>query len=243
MERARKPPLQNQLRFNGDCREECKEVVESIERDADFVIDLSSDTEDEQALWEEHAVICRIVGPKISRSHIKEWIVKKWGVGLVVEFIPKGFFVVVFAEGSDRNIILNQENWFVNINLVYIQPWHPNFDPLPLAVYDSPVWIRLYNPPIEYWEDSSLEKIGRTLGTLLEVDEKIIEEDLYTYAILKIAAVKDIPSHVILFMPVGKWRQHIEVEKDIIACQRCGNKFHISVECKMFIRRVRSRSF
>ncbi|GLJ54276.1 hypothetical protein SUGI_1164330 [Cryptomeria japonica] len=38
-------------------------------------------------------------------------------------------------------------------------------------MYDKPVWIRLYNLPIEYWGDINLEKIGHYLGTLLEIDE------------------------------------------------------------------------
>ncbi|GLJ50143.1 hypothetical protein SUGI_1066960 [Cryptomeria japonica] len=243
MEKARKPPLQNQLRFNGDRREECKETIESVERDADIEVDLSSDTEDDRALWEEHAVIYRVVGPNMSRNHLREWIAKQWGVGFVVKFLPRGFFVVVFAEGPERNRVLHQENWFVGDNPLYIQPWHSNFDPLPLVVYDSSVWIRLYNLPIEYWGDGSLEKIGQMLGTLLEIDEKIIEEDLYTYARLKIVAVKIIPSHIILITSEGKWRWHMEIEKDIIPCRRCGRKFHPSAQCKMFVRRARSRPF
>ncbi|GLJ23324.1 hypothetical protein SUGI_0441300 [Cryptomeria japonica] len=161
-------------------------------------------------------------------------------MGLVVNFLPRGFFVVVFAKGSERNKVLQQENWFVEDSPLYIQPWQSNFDPLPLVVYDNPMWIRLYNLPIEYWGDSCLEKIGRTLGTLLEIDEKIIEEDLYSYARLKIAVVKIIPSHVTLITSKGKWRQQIEIKKDIIPCQRCGSKFHFSAECKMFVRRAQS---
>ncbi|GLJ07953.1 hypothetical protein SUGI_0078230 [Cryptomeria japonica] len=88
------------------------------------------------------------------------------------------------------------------------------------------MWIRLYNLPIEYWGDSCLKNIRRTLGTLLEIDEKIVEEDLYMYARLRIVAVKTIPSHVTLITSEGKWRQKIEIEKDIIPCQRCGSKFH-----------------
>ncbi|GLJ22263.1 hypothetical protein SUGI_0418860 [Cryptomeria japonica] len=106
--------------------------------------------------------------------------------------------MTVFAEGSERNKFLDQENWFMEDNPFYIQPWKSNFDLLPLVVNDSSVWTRLYNLPIEYWEDSSLEKIGCSLGTLLDIDEKIIEEDLYSYARLRIVAVKIIPSYITL---------------------------------------------
>ncbi|GLJ22218.1 hypothetical protein SUGI_0417550 [Cryptomeria japonica] len=143
----------------------------------DFVIDLSMEISAEKALWEDFAVIARIIGPKLFRMEINNW-----GEDIVVKYIPKGFFVVVFAQESERCRILNQENWFVNGNPIYLQPWTPNFDPTPLAVYDSRVWIRLYNLPIEYWDDVVLEKIGRSLGTLLDIDEQIIENNLYKFA-------------------------------------------------------------
>ncbi|GLJ37215.1 hypothetical protein SUGI_0754730 [Cryptomeria japonica] len=240
MERTRNPPLQNQLHSNGVLRDDCKESVGIGKKEVDLEVDLSSETEEDHVLWEEHAVIYRIVGPKKSGTCIKDWIAKHWGMGLVVKFLPRGFFVVVFVEGSARNRVMHQENWFVEGNPLYIQPWQSNFDPLPLAIYDSPMWIRLYNLPIEYWGDSSLKNIGRTLGTLLEIDERIIEDDLYPYAKLRIGAVKIIPSHITLITLEGKWRQQIEIEKEIIPCQRCGSKFHFAKECKMYVRRVQS---
>ncbi|GLJ55281.1 hypothetical protein SUGI_1186280 [Cryptomeria japonica] len=160
----------------------------------EFIIDLCMEISAEKALWEDFAVIARIIGPKMSQMEIKNWVFKNWGEDNVVKYIPKGFFVVVFAHESERCLILNQENWFVNGNPIYLQPWSPNFDPTPLAVYDSPVWIRLYNLLIEYWDDVVLETIGRSLGTLLEVDEHIIENNLYKFARMRIVAVQRIPT-------------------------------------------------
>ncbi|GLJ18318.1 hypothetical protein SUGI_0324130 [Cryptomeria japonica] len=130
----------------------------------DFMIDLSMEISAEKALWEDFAVIARVIGPKLSRVEINNWVSKNWGEDTVVKYIPKGFFVVIFAQESKRCRILNQENWFVNGNPIYIQHWSSNFNPIPLAVYDSPVWIRLYNLSIEYWDDVVLEKIGQVNG-------------------------------------------------------------------------------
>ncbi|GLJ23528.1 hypothetical protein SUGI_0445730 [Cryptomeria japonica] len=123
--------------------------------------------------------------------------------------------------------------------VVIARPWSPNFNPIPLEVYDSPVWIRLYNLPIEYWDDVVLEKIGRSLGTLLEVDEQIIESNLYKFARLRIVAVQRIPSHVTLSTASGEWRQQVEIKKAISLCSRCGSRLHQMANCKMFIKRAR----
>ncbi|GLJ47543.1 hypothetical protein SUGI_1004050 [Cryptomeria japonica] len=130
----------------------------------EFIIDLSMEISAEKALWEDFAVIARIIGPKISRMEINNWVFKNWGEDNVVKYIPKGFFVVVFSQESERCRILNQENWFVNDNPIYLQPWSLNLNLTPLAVYDSPIWIRLYNLPIEYWDDVVLEKNWKILG-------------------------------------------------------------------------------
>ncbi|GLJ49677.1 hypothetical protein SUGI_1054240, partial [Cryptomeria japonica] len=153
------------------------------------------------------------------------------------------FFVVVFVEGSEGDKILNQENWFIDSHPLYLQPWAPNFDHVPLAVYEGPIGTRMYNLPIEYWGDISLKKISRTLGTLLEIDEEIIENDLYSYARLRIAIVQEILKYIMLVTSEEKWRQQLEVEKEIVPCSRCGSKFYFPDECKMFVRRAWGRQF
>ncbi|GLJ26800.1 hypothetical protein SUGI_0522810 [Cryptomeria japonica] len=133
----------------------------------------------------------------------------------MIKFLPKGFFVVVFPKEEERDHIISLQNWFLDEHPLYIQSWAPKFDPTSLAMYDKPVWIRLYNLLIEYWSEVCLQTIGRSLGTLLEIDEEIVEGDLYTYARLKLAAVKTIPSSVMLLTVDGDWKQHIEFEKEI----------------------------
>ncbi|GLJ27576.1 hypothetical protein SUGI_0540940 [Cryptomeria japonica] len=84
-----------------------------------------------------------------------------------------------------------------------------------MAAYGKPVWIHLYNLPIEYWSEACLEMIGRSFGTLLEIDEEIVEGDLYAYARVIIAAIKATPPSVMFLTANGNWKQHIEIEKEI----------------------------
>ncbi|GLJ26263.1 hypothetical protein SUGI_0504740 [Cryptomeria japonica] len=116
----------------------------------------------------------------------------------------------------------------------YIQPWAPHFDPTPLAVYFEPVWIQLYNLSIEYWSEELWEKIGRTLGTLLETDFDDVE-DICKCARMKIAAVKKIPERITLVSEFGEWSQKVEIDKEISRCTRCGSKFHGEKEYKSLI--------
>ncbi|GLJ45444.1 hypothetical protein SUGI_0956930 [Cryptomeria japonica] len=186
-------------------------------------------------MWEDLVVIARITSPKKSKQNIKHWIKGNWGNQVVVKFIPKGFFVAIFIEKGTRDQILSSKNWFFDNLPLNIQPWTPNFNPSRLAVYENPIWIRMFNLPIEYWGDQCLEKIVCTLGTLQENDEEIIESDSYIYARMKIVVVE---SHINLRTANGIWKQGIEIEKELSVCQRCGSKTHQDNRCKNFVRRA-----
>ncbi|GLJ14434.1 hypothetical protein SUGI_0233390 [Cryptomeria japonica] len=160
------------------------------------LLELSEDVEEDIDLWKKLAIICRFVGRRSGRSIIKKWVSEKWSSQSVIKFIPKGVFVVIFAEEEARKKVLFQQNWFLDGIPLYLQPWQSNFDPVPLGVYNNPIWTRLYNLPIAYWDESCLEKIGRSLGTLLAIDEQIVESDSYIYARLKLAAVKHITTKI-----------------------------------------------
>ncbi|GLJ22611.1 hypothetical protein SUGI_0425480 [Cryptomeria japonica] len=128
-------------------------------------IDPTECIEDEKVIFDQHAIIAKFLGPKLSRKEIHAWVLEHWGR--------------------------------------HLMPWSLNFDPTSMAAYEKPVWIRLYNLPIEYWSEPCLERIRRSLGMLLEVDEEIVEGDLYTYARLRIAAIKEIPSSIMLLTMDG----------------------------------------
>ncbi|GLJ10932.1 hypothetical protein SUGI_0138300 [Cryptomeria japonica] len=142
------------------------------------------------------AVICRIIGKRRTRLAIKSWIERIWSTECIVKFLPKNFFTVVFASEEDRNKLLLGEVWMFEDSPLYIQPWAPNFNPLKCFPYDSSIWVRLYNLSMEYWNEECLDKIWRSLGTLIEVDEDISNGDQYVYMRMKLATVVEIPRKI-----------------------------------------------
>ncbi|GLJ26389.1 hypothetical protein SUGI_0508730 [Cryptomeria japonica] len=146
--------------INRPLESRCCDEKETKRSGSKIEIDLTEEVEDERFFFEKQAVIARFIGPKMFKKSIHDWVDNNWGKRIVIKFIPKGFFVAIFTEESERNHILEKENWYLGNHPLYIQPWTPNFDPTPSAVYEEPVSICLFNLPIEYWSDSSLEKIG-----------------------------------------------------------------------------------
>ncbi|GLJ25158.1 hypothetical protein SUGI_0481230 [Cryptomeria japonica] len=184
--------LQKPLVVNGGLEDFTGKSKGRLHEEKDeIVVDLMEEMEEDRQFWEEQAVIARIIGLNWSRKNIRSWLEDKLGDRIVIKFIPKGFFVVLFENQSERDRILNQENWFADKHTVYFQPRTPNFDPIPLVIYSCPIWICLYNLPIEYWGEVFLEKIGRMLGTMLEIDVDD-EDDLCKYVRLRITIVRRI---------------------------------------------------
>ncbi|GLJ33186.1 hypothetical protein SUGI_0668150 [Cryptomeria japonica] len=63
-----------------------KETMGTDAQEEEIDINISCEMEEDRALWEEHAVIYRIMHPKKLRSYIKEWIAKYWGMSGLVDF-------------------------------------------------------------------------------------------------------------------------------------------------------------
>ncbi|GLJ54349.1 hypothetical protein SUGI_1166730 [Cryptomeria japonica] len=176
---------------------------------------------------------------KIDLSDEIEENIDLWEELVVVKFISRGLFIVIFAEVEEKEKVLLHGNWFVDNHPSYMQLWFPNFDLVPLAPYDNPIWIHLYNLSIEYWGESSLDRFGRTLGSLLEIDEGLVENDSYLYARIKIIAVIRVPSKI-CFKSIGRiWTQQIEVEYTKCFCSQCGSRDHVRKECIIFVRPTR----
>ncbi|GLJ29913.1 hypothetical protein SUGI_0591380 [Cryptomeria japonica] len=231
--------LQKRLEINGGTRRSTSNPKEGqVLEEEQTVVDLREEIDEDSQLWNNHAIIARIIGLNWSRKNIKLWVAESWGNRVVIKFIPKGFFVVLFEDSTERERILNQEIWYADKHAVYLQPWKPNFNPIPLLVYSNPIWINMYNLPIEYWGESYLGKIGRTLGSVLEIDFDD-EGELCKLIKIKVAAVKKIPEYICLQTSNGIWRQRLEIEKERRVCSRCGNKSHGIEDCRMFVRRAK----
>ncbi|GLJ47483.1 hypothetical protein SUGI_1002300 [Cryptomeria japonica] len=139
-----RPALQKPLDINGRVEGFAGNLKGRLFAEAyETVVDLMEELEEDRQFLEEQVVIASIIGLNWSRKNIRLWVEEKWGEQIVIKVIPKCFFVVLFENHSERDHILNQENWFTDKHVVYLQPWTPNFNPITLAVYSCPKWIEI----------------------------------------------------------------------------------------------------
>ncbi|GLJ53124.1 hypothetical protein SUGI_1132030 [Cryptomeria japonica] len=198
-------------------------------------IDLSNKVEIDRELMKNQAITYRVVGKRRTRAIIKRWIDSNWKVDCIIKFLPKNFFTIVFALEEDRNKVLQGGVWMIDGSPFYIQIWVSNFNMLLCSSYKSPIGIRLYNFPIKYWNDECLDKIGHSLGMLLEVDEDISDGDLYVFARMKIAAIRKVPKKVCFCVNGRPWLQDIEVKENNLSYLKCRCRNHCEKDCKLGI--------
>ena len=85
---------------------------------------------------------------------------------------PKGFFTAIFNCIGDRNNVMDGGPYFFNSTGLYLRNWFERFNPVKENFNWAPVWIRLYSLPLEYWDEDSLQEIGKGLGEFIKIAEE-----------------------------------------------------------------------
>lgn len=63
-----------------------------------------------------------------------------------------------------------------------LKQWRPNFHPSRDIIDRAPVWIRLLDLPIEYWDREIILSIAVKVGKPIRVDEQCLQIDEGLYA-------------------------------------------------------------
>ena len=110
------------------------------------------------------------------------WIFTNWTMDCEIHLCSKGFFNVKFASSEARDNILRVGPWFWGSTGLFITPWFLDFDANTMEVSRILVWVRLYNLPLHFWNESVLTCIGNILGWYIKIDTQRLEECIYTFA-------------------------------------------------------------
>jgi hypothetical protein len=82
--------------------------------------------------------------------------------------IGRGFFLFEFISKEDWDLIFRSGPYFMGPQGLYLNCWTPDFNPVVDVPKAIPVWVRLPNLSIHYWNPSSLQTIGNMLGTFID---------------------------------------------------------------------------
>jgi hypothetical protein len=79
--------------------------------------------------------------------------------------------------------------------------------------------------------EECLEKINRTIRTLMDVDSKILDGDSYLYVRLQIVAISNVLKEIQLCMGENHRMVKVEIKDDKYFCLHCESRRHMESNC------------
>ncbi|XP_016164986.1 uncharacterized protein LOC107607562 [Arachis ipaensis] len=104
---------------------------------------------------------------------MERWVNRRWSKKGAVHVmdLEGGYFLIRFSDQGDYAHAFFEGPWMIVDHYLLIQRWRPLFIPKENEVQKVAVWVRIPNLPTELYNRYFLWKVGKSIGTMLKVDE------------------------------------------------------------------------
>lgn len=109
---------------------------------------------------------------KVLEQRTKDLWKLEWGCELID--LEKGFYVARFYSEADYNRVLEEGPWIIMGHYLTVMKWKPNFRPSLVKITSNLVWIRLPKVPLEFFNDTSLRRVGNSFGRVVKIDQTTV---------------------------------------------------------------------
>ena len=144
--------------------------------------------------------------------------------------IERGYFLFDFESKEDKDLIFRNGPYFIGPQGLYLNRWTPDFDPEADTPKAVPVWVRLPNLPMHYWNPKSLEAIGYVLGKYIDMASP---KDQYACACICVEVDLEVGLPEAIKLTVGNWShfQKLDYEQFPFKCRGCQEYRHFIRNC------------
>ncbi|KAJ1403457.1 hypothetical protein SESBI_27298 [Sesbania bispinosa] len=144
------------------------------------ILDLGPEIQNNPLLTK-YTLIGKIISRKlINKTTTKTMILKGWGAldKVTISDVGPNKFLFHFSDEDLMKKVIREAPWNVLGNLLSIQPWSPEMSLEEVSFNFSPFWIQIHGLPIEMMTVKNASSIGNKLGTILRVENPIVEGHL-----------------------------------------------------------------
>lgn len=181
--------------------------------------------------WNE-SVIISLKGLFIDQSSLASKINSLWKLKSPPKLLNLGlgFFLVAFACLEDRWKAILGGPYAIDGHFLSLQLWKPKFD-VRVAASEiiSPVWIRIDNLPVEFYNHKALSSIGNSLGSFKGIGPSTFNLTCMSFA--KICVIMDLSFPLSDSVVVDGISLPISFEGNIGFCSNCGAINHSVSTC------------
>ncbi|GKU97282.1 hypothetical protein SLEP1_g10449 [Rubroshorea leprosula] len=181
-----------------------------------------------------NAIIIKAFHPKpLGYNYVFPRVQAQWKPNGKWDFIDLGFdfFLVRFQDNEDLSKVIMGGPWFIGPYCLTMRRWELNFDPEEAirTTTTTAVWARLLNLSADYYDLTTLQKIGNKIGPLLRVDDHTALHTRGQYA--RVCVQIDLAQPVTGYVRIGKKKQRVSYEGVNALCFHCGRMGHRNNQC------------
>ncbi|XP_042511673.1 uncharacterized protein LOC122086773 [Macadamia integrifolia] len=191
------------------------------------------------------ALIGRVNFCLISLDALREEASVNWKLskGMTMHPLGKGFVIFQFQCEGDKSAVWRRSPLRVGDQVIRFQHWKPDFNIHEKQTFTKLVWIRLSDPPLEYWHENVLLSIAKAVGRPVALDRRTREGLLGYFA--KVLVEIDISESAVridevqverLELGTAKvfgFRQKVVYEDNVERCGYCRRLGHQVSFCRL----------
>ncbi|RYQ82719.1 hypothetical protein Ahy_B10g101285 [Arachis hypogaea] len=140
---------------------------------------------DRDQVVDEHQIRKKLVGRILTEKNVNKITVKKsikrmWGEpqGLIISSMGTNTYLFNFKHEEDAIRIHGEGPWRVDGHMLSLKWWSSELSFEEVCYNSIAIWVQIHALPLEKLNKSNAEKIGTSLGKLIEVEDPYVDRNL-----------------------------------------------------------------
>lgn len=146
----------------------------------------------------EKALAGRTLGKRLPYHFLNIDLKRKWSRwgDFQLILLTEDCFMCIFSSIEAGDAMLMNGTWFLAGNIVRLDKWSTIFNPDSLDAMTSPIWIRLPQLPLLYWDNNSLARVASFIGEPLWLDHQTNSwgQSMYARVCIRINLAEKLPA-------------------------------------------------
>jgi hypothetical protein len=184
-----------------------------------------------------NCLLGRLITDKyFNKAALKSSMLRLWGVtrGITIKQIGENLFVFQFPNEHERSRVMNGSPWLFENHLLALTEFDGSCLATQIQFNRCCFWVQLHGVPLYFMTKTTGERVGGTLGTVMEVDvpENGVGWGPFLRARISMDISKPIPrGRLITFLSLGQMWVSFKYERLPWLCFHCGVIGHLERDC------------
>ncbi|KAK8690328.1 hypothetical protein V6N13_089021 [Hibiscus sabdariffa] len=131
-----------------------------------------------------NALVGQFIGSAPNFSAMQKIVEMLWRKSLLekVSLVGSNLYVFKFANSIARDWVLENGPWHIQHKALVLRKWEPNLPKLEFDLVRMPIWVHLFNVPLELYSQQGLSYIASVVGNPLYMDSITANKERLAFA-------------------------------------------------------------